>query len=152
VTPPEDSLPADFVGEASSLIVPGSGSAVRRMFLAVVDEWSRNRSAALAAAERTSGLSREDLAERIVAHPELVPLVTRLLWEAAMTGQHTLLEALGAAFGAAVDDVPRAAEYELVLGGLRNLRGEDMATVRKLAEASMFHYDDQTAGYEGRSP
>jgi len=145
VMPPEDSLPADLVSEVSSLVVPGSGSVVRRMFVAVVGEWSRNRSAALAAAERTSGLSRDDLAERIEAHPELVPLVTRLLWEAAMTGQHALLEAMGAAFGARVDDLPRAADYELVLGGLRNLRGEDMATVRKLAQASMFHHSEEDA-------
>ena len=122
-----------------SVVLPGSGAVATRMFSAVRDEWNRNRSVALRAAERVSGMSREDLAERIELHPELVPLVTRLLWEAAMTGQGSLLEAMGAAFGKAAGDIARSSDYELVLGGLRNLRGEDIGVLRHLRDRTVFH-------------
>lgn len=141
----DDSLPEDLAGDLVSIVIPGSGSAVSRLFSAVRDEWNRNRSVALKAAERTAGMSREDLAERIEAHPDLVPLVTRLLWEAAMTGQGPLLEAMGAAFGAAVDDSARAEEYELVLGGLRNLRGDDVRILRHLHESDIFFQQSDAA-------
>lgn len=141
----KESLPAEIAADLASIVLPGSGSAVTRMFNAVRDEWSINRSAALMAAEQTAGLSREDLAERIEASPELVPLVTRLLWEAAMTGQGPLLEAMGAAFGAAVDDVSHAQDYELVLGGLRNLRGDDVRILRYLCERDVFFQQSDAA-------
>jgi hypothetical protein len=76
----------------SSDFLRGSGTFVERMFNAIRDEWGRNRSKALKVATKVSGLSRGDLAERIENEPELVPLLTRLLWEAAMTGQGPLLE------------------------------------------------------------
>ena len=136
--PADESLPADVSGELASIVLPGSGTVVARMFRAVHDERTTNRSLALQAAERTAGMSREDLAERIEARPALVPLVTRLLWEATMTGQGPLLEAMGAAFGAAVDDPVHCQEYELVLGGLRDLRGDDVRVLRQLREADIF--------------
>lgn len=119
------------------------------MFTTVRAEWSRTRSIALQAAEKTAGISREDLAERIENRPELVPLVTRLLWEAAMTGQSDLLEAMGAAFGAAIDDLDRAPEYEMVLGGLRNLRGQDVQLLRRLRDIDIFHQHSDEAEIDG---
>lgn len=136
---PDDSLPAETAGELASFFLPGTGGPVTRLLKAVRDEWSRNGSRALKMAERTSGLTREDLAERIENQPELVPLVTRLLWEVAMTGQGPLLEAMGAAFGAAVAEPSRTVEYELILGGLRNLHGDDVRILREMRDRQVFH-------------
>ncbi|WBQ03232.1 hypothetical protein [Kribbella sp. CA-293567] len=133
-----ESLPAKVAGEISSTFVPGTGPLVERIFVAVRSEWGRNRSLALKVAIKVSGLSREDLAERIENEPEVVPLLTRLLWEAAMTGQSHLLEAMGAAFGAAVGDLDRVNEYELILGGLRNLHGDDVRVLRKIRDRYVF--------------
>ena len=49
------------------------------------DEYRRNTSTALSAAERRAGMSREELAEAIADDPRLIPLVTRLLYAAGMT-------------------------------------------------------------------
>jgi len=108
------------------------------MFNAMLREWGANRSLAMAAAERTAGMSREDIADRINTHPELVPLVTRLLYEGAMTGQHPVLEAMGAAFGSAIGDLPNLNQYELILGGLRNLQGDDVRLLRLIRDRHVF--------------
>ncbi|MGY4766961.1 hypothetical protein ACXC9Q_08585 [Kribbella sp. CWNU-51] len=134
----DESLPADLAGDLVSSVLPGGGPLLSRLIGAVAGEWSRNQSHAMSAAVRTSGLSREDLVERIEEQPELVPLVTRLLHEAAMTGQGPLLEAMGAAFGAAVVESARAPEYELVLGGLRNLHGVDVRFLREIRDRPVF--------------
>ncbi|GAA0944589.1 hypothetical protein GCM10009554_38860 [Kribbella koreensis] len=131
-------LPAKIGGEMASVILPGVGPLVERMLTVVLDEWGRNRSKALEVAVQVSGLTREDLAERIENEPELVPLLTRLLWEAAMTGQSHLLEAMGAAFGAAIGDLERATEYELILGGLRSLHGDDVRVLREIRDLHVF--------------
>jgi hypothetical protein len=89
-------------------------------------EWRRNRSAVMKAAETVSGMSREDIAERIETRPELVPPLTRLLHLAAMTGQTRVLEAMGAVFGSAVAGRAATADCELVLGGLANLHADDV--------------------------
>src|SRR3954447_61548 len=88
----------------AGIALPGVGTASQWMARKIHEEWARHRSTALRAAERTSGLSREDLAETVSADPRLVPLVTRLLYAAGMNGHDGTLRAMGAAFGDAVRD------------------------------------------------
>lgn len=90
------------------------------------------------AAVRTSGLSREDLAERMIERRELVPLVTRLLFDSAQTSDRELLEAMGAAFAAAVQDLEKADEVGLTIRGLRNLLAEDIPVLRHLRDRDVF--------------
>ena len=97
-----DRLTEDLAGGAIELI-PGVGPLLaplaKRAFKSIREEWARNSSKALRAAERISGMSREELSDRISDDPRLIPLVTRVLYAAGMTGQDTILRALGTALG-----------------------------------------------------
>lgn len=134
----ETHLPAQVAGEIAGAFIPGTGAVVTRMFDTVRAEWSRFRSHAMKAAEATSGMSREDLAEQIEAHPELVPLVTRLLHEAAMTGQHKVLEAMGAAFGAAARHPDQCGKFEPLLRELPGLQSDDVLLLREVVRKPVF--------------
>ena len=82
-----------------------------------------------------SGLTREELAERICTTPELVPLLTRVLHEVGMTGQVEVLDALGAALGDAIREPSRSDEVELVLIGLESVRKQHIRVLALLREA-----------------
>lgn len=97
------------------------------------------------AAVKSSGLSREDLAERMVEHRELVPLVTRLLFDAAQTSDRHLLAAMGATFAAAVEDLDRVDECGLAIRGLRNLLAEDVAVLRHMRDRDVFDERSESA-------
>jgi hypothetical protein len=71
------------------------------LFGRVRDEWRRNSSTALRAAESASGMSREDIAEWIEQEPRAIPLYLTILWAAGMNGHDKTLKAMGAALGAA---------------------------------------------------
>jgi hypothetical protein len=116
-----DELVAGAV-ESIPLIGPLSAVFAKRMSKKVREEWARNNSEALKAAERMSGLSREELADRISENPRLIPLVIRVLYTAGMTGQSTILRALGTTLGDAVRDPKKIDEAELLLIGMANLR------------------------------
>lgn len=137
-------MPAELAGEVTSAILPLGGRLVSRLFSAVVNEFQTNHSRAMDAAVLTSGLSREDLAERMIEHRELVPLVTRLLFDAAQTSDRHLLEAMGAAFAAAVEDLDRADESGLTIRGLRNLLAEDIPVLRHLRDRDVFDERSET--------
>ncbi|MBC9225169.1 hypothetical protein GL325_02415 [Aeromicrobium sp. 636] len=132
-------LGKDLVSEAASSAVPGMGALVGRLWEGMTREWETNRSIALRAAQEISGLSREDLAERIDSYPELVPALTRVLWEAAMTGRTKLLESMGAVFGAAIDDLEHLPDYEMVLTGLSSLTGTDILVLKEARDRHVFH-------------
>lgn len=121
-----------MAAEISGSIVPGSGPITRRLLQTVKGEWSRNRSTALRMAEEISGRSREDLAEEVVRRPELVPLVTRLLYEAGMTGHDQMLKTMGAAFGRSIAEPEQFDECEAILIGVALLRPEDVQVLRSL--------------------
>ena len=106
----------------------------KRGFNKVREEWTRNSSKALQAAERMSGLSREDLADRISENPRLFPLVIRVLYTAGMTGQDTILRALGAALGDAVRNPEKIDEAELLLIGMANLRKHHITILEIMAK------------------
>lgn len=131
-------MPAELAGEVTNAVLPFGGGLVSRLFGAAINELQTNHSRAMEAAVLTSGLSREDLAERMIENRELVPLVTRLLFDAAQTSDRHLLEAMGAAFAAAVEDLDRADESGLTIRGLRNLLAEDIPVLRRLRERDVF--------------
>jgi predicted transcriptional regulator len=93
----------------------------------VREEWERNHSKALRAAERISGMSREELADNISEDPRLIPLAIRVLYAAGMTGQDVILRALGTALGEAVIDREKIDEAEMLLIGLADLRKQHIA-------------------------
>ena len=143
--PSDESLPAEFAGDLASIVLPGSGSTVTRMFNAVRNEWSTNRSAALKAAERTAGLYAKTSLSGSNPVQSWYRSSLGFSGRLTMTGQGPLLEAMGAAFGAAVDDLPHVEDYELILGGLRNLRGDDVRILRSLRERDVFFQQSDTA-------
>ena len=89
---------------------------------AVRAEYRRNTSTALRAAERASGMSREDLQERIADDPNLVPLLVKVLFSAGTNGFDDVLKAMGAALGAAVLDPNTVNDAEIVLAAISDLK------------------------------
>jgi hypothetical protein len=129
----KDELVASFVGE-----IPFVGNVLsvfaKRGSKAIRQEWARNSSEALRAAERMSGLSREDLTDRICESPRLIPLVVRVLYTAGMTGQDTILRALGTTLGDAIRDPEKVDEAELLLIGMANLRRHHVVILEIIAK------------------
>jgi hypothetical protein len=115
-------------------VVPGAGPVVKRLAGKIREEVRRNRSTALRAAEAASGLSREDLAETIAADPRLVPLATRLLYAAGMSGHDRTLHAMGTAFGDAVRDRNGLEECELILTSLDGLTDTHASVLRLMTQ------------------
>lgn len=96
----------------------------------VREEWGRNHSKALRAAELISGMSREELTDNISEDPSLIPLAIRVLYAAGMTGQDVILRALGTALGEAVVDREKIDEAEMLLIGLTDLRKQHIAILK----------------------
>jgi len=132
----DDRLSDEIPGALAATLVPGAGSLAAPVlkFLAKESrrELKRLRSRALKAAERTSGLTREELSAQIVNEPRLVPLATRVLFEAGMTGQDEILDALGAALGEAARAPERCDELESVLIGIARIRRAHIKVLRAL--------------------
>jgi hypothetical protein len=134
-----DRLTDDLAGGALEL-VPGIGPLLapfaKRASRSIREEWERNHSKALRAAERISGMSREELADNISDDPRLIPLATRVLYAAGMTGQDAILRALGTALGDAVRDRERIDEVELLLIGMANLRQQHIIILEMMNRPS----------------
>jgi hypothetical protein len=71
------------------------------MYRAVADQWNRNRSMALRAAESASGLTREQIQDWAEREPRAIPLYLKVLWAAGMNGHDQTLAAMGAVLGRA---------------------------------------------------
>jgi len=123
---------ADFVLEIVGAGIPGAGLVAQPLFRKVREEWTRHRSTALRAAVSTSGLTLNDLRERITEDPRLIPLVTRLLYAAGMNGHDRTLKAMGAAFGRATREPDAMAECELILTAIADLTGDHARTLQLL--------------------
>jgi hypothetical protein len=106
-----NSLPG---GAFLSILFDRSTRAVRR-------EWERNLSTALRVAEARSGLSREDLQERLEESPQLVPLYVRVLYAAGMTGHDRTLKLLGGFLGEAFADTSQVDDVSLILSSVESL-------------------------------
>jgi len=147
-----DSLSDDFVEGIVSLIPmagPLAAPLARRLSRAVRAEHARNFSVAIKAAERMSGRTREQLAEAIEEDPRLVPMVTRLLYAAGMTGQEESLWLMGAAFGDAVREPDKLDEAEMILSAMTDLRAHHVQVLRLVATAAPPPPDSDTEGAKG---
>ena len=113
--------------------IPGSGVVAEWLFGKVREEVTHSRSIALLVAEQRSGLSREDIAERIAEDPRLVALFIRLLYAAGMTKHEQTLRAMGAAFGQAVGERDFLDECELILTALADLTANHAAILLLLS-------------------
>ncbi len=122
----------DFVLEIVGAGIPGAGLVAQPFYRKVREEWTRHRSTALRAAVSTSGLTLNDLRERITEDPRLIPLVTRLLYAAGMNGHDRTLKALGAAFGRATREPDAMEECELILTAIADLTGDHARTLQLL--------------------
>jgi hypothetical protein len=122
----DDGLLPDLIGDATSLFMPFGGSVGKRVAGLLLAEWKRNSSSALQAAERVSGLSREDFVDWIGREPRAVPLYLTVLWAAGMNGHDQTLRAMGAVFGQAAKAAARTddaafEDAELALGAMAGL-------------------------------
>jgi hypothetical protein len=135
--PDDGGLPDELAASVVELIPfvgPSLAVFAKRGSRKIREEWMRNTSKALRTAERVSGLSREELTDRISEDPRLIPLVIRVLYTAGMTGQDSILRALGTAFGDAVRDPEKIDEAELLLIGMGNLRGRHIHILEIMTE------------------
>lgn len=139
----DDSLADDLAGDLAGFVLPVGGSGLgQRLSKAIRREWARNTSAALAAAEASSGLSREDLAEWIEREPRAVPLYLKVLWAAGMNGHDSTLRAMGAVLGHAAKATARGdddalARAELSLQAMGDLNSLHFRILAVLAESAV---------------
>jgi hypothetical protein len=124
---PRDRLAAELVSAGGDALAPGLGVLGGRLARLVQDEWAKNTSRALREAERISGLSREDLEELLISHPEAVPLLQQVLYAAGTNGHDRTLRAMGAGLGLAAQAAGRRDDHALadIEGSLRAIREFD---------------------------
>ena len=144
----QESLSRDLASGVLGLLPFGSVFELvsSRLITAVQAEHQRNTSKAMAATERASGLSRWDLQERIADNPNLVPLLTHVLFTAGMTGFDDVLESMGQVLGDAVRDPTSADDAAVVLTAMAPLRGHHTKVLRVLTRDRPLH------GAEGEEP
>lgn len=127
---------AELFGALVSL-VPGVGPLVSRpaehLLAAAKAERARRHSLAIHTAVRAAGAaSAEDLAEAIAADPRLIPLTTRVLHAAGMSGYDDILGGLAQCLGAAVADRARVDEIDLILTTLERLSLHHVIALRAI--------------------
>jgi predicted transcriptional regulator len=133
-----DQLPEELTAAAAEMIPvigPIAGLFTKRSVAKIREEHARRVSIALRAAERLSGMTREELGDAIAEDPRLVPLVTRVLYAAGMNGHDRTLAAMGTALGDAVRDRDRLGEVELILAALADLGAEHVILLGVLGGA-----------------
>jgi hypothetical protein len=129
----------EVASAVADALLPGLGVVSKRLAENAQAELRRARSVALAAAERTSDLTREELAEAIADDPGLLPLVTRLLHAAGENDYDDTLRAMGRAFGEAVQDRDKVDDCHLVLASLADLREQHARVLRVMAKDPPLH-------------
>jgi hypothetical protein len=120
----DDRLPEELTAAAAEMIPvigPIAGLLTKRSVAKIREEHARRVSIALQAAERLSGMTRQELGDAIADDPRLVPLVTRVLYAAGMNGHNRTLAAMGAALGDVVRERERLDGAELILTALADL-------------------------------
>jgi hypothetical protein len=123
------------------LLGPFAGVAaplVKRLSKTVRHESQRRHSVALAAAERVSGMSREDIAVAIADNPDLVPLLTRLLYTSGMTRDDRTLRLLGAALADAVVHPARIHDADMISRVLTDFTPAHFVVLRTMSEPNTF--------------
>lgn len=134
----DDPLPDELIAEAMGQLIPVVGGPLgRRLMRPIRQEWKRNTSTALGAAEAASGLSREDLLEFMEKDSRAVPLYLHVLWAAGMNGHDATLRAMGAVFGDAAHaarsgDDARLEDLETSLRAMSNLGPRHFRSLKHL--------------------
>lgn len=111
----------EVLAVAAGAALPGVGLLGRKVAELVVEEHSQRVSKALKAAERVSGRTREELDDLILANPETVPMLVKLLSAAGKNGHDRILQAMGAAYARAVINPAALQHEELILMSIESL-------------------------------
>lgn len=111
----------DIAGSVADSLLPGGGPLAKWFIDNIVAERNRRTSLALKTAEHYSGMSREDLAERIAEDATLHPLWLRILHAAGMLGHDDTLQAMGCALSDAITHPEKVDECQLILTALTDL-------------------------------
>lgn len=108
----------------------------KKALVALVGEQQRRTSVALAAAERTSGKTREEIDDLIAHDLAAVPIVLRLLQAAGNAGDDEVLSLLGGMAGAGLADPSTAQRQETLM---LSIEGLTEAHVRMMAVLDREH-------------
>jgi hypothetical protein len=122
--------------------VPFLEPALSRLVDPLVAEQARRQSKALKAAEQLSGLSREQLADRISANPKSIQILTRFLFAAGQNGHDEILEMIGRSLvrnleALEADKADQLLEEEMILLALQDLTPlhvSVMLAIREIAQ------------------
>lgn len=125
----------DAAGDALAAVMPFGNIVGKFLSRHLRAEWNRNTSVAVHAAERASGLSREDFAEWINKDSKAAPLFMKVLWVAGMNGHDETLKAIGAVLGRAAktDNKDEFADAELALHAMSDLGPRHFTVLAALA-------------------
>lgn len=134
-------------GEALALLIPFGGVIGERLAGAIRREITRSMSSALKAAERSSGLSREDLEAWLNQDPRAVPLYLKVLWAAGMNGHDSTMRALGSVLGSAAKaslcgEPDAVEEAELALQALSQMGPKHFRVLAALGESQVTYSQD----------
>jgi hypothetical protein len=129
------------------MVIPFGNSLGQMLMRPLRREWARNTSLAIKAAERSSGLSREDLAEWVDTDPRAVPLYMKVLWAAGMNGHDATLRAMGAVLGQAAmaskaQDDESFEDAELALHAMADLGPRHFTVLSALGEGVVVLTED----------
>ena len=97
----------------------------------VVAEWQRNSSLCIRLAEELSGLSREDIAERLETHHDLVPLMARILFAAGTRHSDEILKALSAVLADALVNPHKVDDAQVYVNLLERLGAHHVHLLRR---------------------
>ena len=129
------------------MVIPFGNSLGQRLMRPLRQEWARNTSLSIRAAEQSSGLTREDLAEWVEREPRAVPLYMKILWAAGMNGHDATLRAMGAVLGHAAkasqaEDDDALEDAELALHAMADLGPRHFKVLSALGEGSVVITED----------
>lgn len=143
----DGNLADNLAGDALGFLLPFGDTIGQRISGVIRKEFSRLTSRALRAAERSSGLTREDLYEWLEREPRAVPLYMKVLWAAGMNGHDATLKAMGAVLGEAATASARGedealARAELALQAMSNLGPLHFKVLSVLSESDVIVTED----------
>ena len=108
----------------------------RHLASKMMEERERNASTVLELACRRSGYSREDLGELLEREPTLVTLVNRVLHQAAMNGQTSVLKVLAGFLGDAMSDTAKIDDVHALLAPIASLGEHHIRVLEELNAGS----------------
>ena len=107
------------------------GLAKSAFWAPMVAEWQRYGSECIRLAERLSGLSREDITERLEMNPDLVPLTTRILFAAGTRHSDEVLKALSAVLANALANPQKVDDAQVYVDVLEKLGAHHIRLLRR---------------------